>query len=187
LRSRGTHSSRAAARQCGFEPHPLTRSADLDHGTDERSTRSSRIRTTIRMNGADRSIRRIRSECDPHARTCFKKNLAEGFRSRDRVAAAHATQEREPSNRPRLLNSVLSERAAQGSVRIRARIRIEGSTSRTEHCWDDSRSLKRISERLPSGARPANAFGAGSQKAVTECLLPCVRNLGFRTATTGDP
>ena len=32
-----------------------------------------------------------------------------------------------------LLNSVLSERAAQGSIRMRVRIRIEGFTSRTEH------------------------------------------------------
>lgn len=35
-RSCGTHSSRAAARQCGSEPQPLTRNAGLDLGTDER-------------------------------------------------------------------------------------------------------------------------------------------------------
>lgn len=36
----------------------------------------------------------------------------------------------------KLLNSVLSERAEQGTIRMRVRVRIEGVTSRTEHCLE---------------------------------------------------
>lgn len=65
-RSCGTHSSRAAARQCGSEPQPLTRNACLDLGTAARSCEraSSRI--------LDRRGRRIHFRL-PTFHECFNQ------------------------------------------------------------------------------------------------------------------
>src|SRR5688572_31734323 len=67
--------SRAAARQCGSEPQPLTRNAGLDLGTDERPSLSrTLIRILCRRQG-DRKSTRLNSSHSQisYAVFCLKK------------------------------------------------------------------------------------------------------------------
>ena len=96
--------------------------------------RHSIERASIRFRG-------IQSERGPHAFTCFT-NIPRQPRGSHPLQAHRRVRGANVYARVRALEHVqfVKQRpvraSAQGSIRMRVRIRIEGLTSRTGHCWD---------------------------------------------------
>ena len=82
------------------------------------------------------------------------------------TSACVRRQGESPGNQIMLLNSVLAELAAQGSMRASARIRSRASPRGRNTVWvvfaDSEKDLRWL--RLPWVPRPACAFGAKSPK-----------------------